>query len=492
MALNLRSRIPIAGLDGEPVEVDPGDVAALAARLDGPMLTPADARFEGAIQTWNAMIKKRPALVVQPASSRDVVHAIRFADSHRVLLSVKGGGHHLAGTSLTDGGLTLDMSGLRSVEVDPERRLVRVGAGCRLGDVDRATQKHGLATVLGSDADTGVGGLTLGGGFGSLSRRFGWTVDNLEEVEVATADGELRHASETENTDLFWALRGGGGNFGVVTRFTFRLHEVGPLVTGGIIVWEAEKANEVLGLYREITEAAPRELTLALSMRIAPAAPFIPERVRGTPVIAVQVCHTGDLARAGRDLAPLRAIEAVADGVVQKPYVEQQLVLGAPQPNGFNQYWKSEFLSTLQDTFLSKFTQQAGRITSPLSQVILFQLGGAVADREAAATAFGNRDAAYVFLAAGCWPPEDSDAERHLSWARSTWNALAPFSTGGNYVNAHTGDEDESRVRAAYRDSLDRLVAVKAAYDPGNLFRANRTLSPTPRESPISTRRDAG
>jgi FAD/FMN-containing dehydrogenase len=477
MALNLRSRFQMTGLDGEPVVVDSGDIAALASRLDGPILTPSDAGFAAAIQTWNAMINKRPALVVQPGSSQDVVQAIRFANSHRVLLSVKGGGHHLAGTSLTDGGLTLDMSQLNRVEVDPERRLVGVGAGCRLGDVDRATQKHGLATVLGSDADTGVGGLTLGGGFGSLSRRFGWTVDNLEEVEVATADGELRHASETENADLFWALRGGGGSFGVVTRFTFRLHEVGPLVTGGIIVWEAEKAQEVLALYRDITETASRELTLALSMRVAPEAPFIPERVRGKPVIGVQVCHTGDLVQAGRDLAPLRAIQPVADGVVQKPYVEQQLVLGAPQPSGFNQYWKSEFLSSLDDTFLSTFMQQAGQITSPWSQVILFQLGGAVADREAAATAFGNRDAAYVFLAAGCWPPDDNDAETHLSWVRSTWKALAPFSTGGNYVNAHTGDEDDSRVRAAYRDSLDRLMKVKAAYDPGNFFRANRTLS---------------
>jgi FAD/FMN-containing dehydrogenase len=477
MALNLRSRFEMSGRDGEPVEVDSHHVRALAARIHGSILTPGEIGFDEAVQTWNAMVKKRPALVIQPASSQDVVQAVKFAKSHHTLLSVKGGGHHLAGMSLTDGGLTLDMSRLRSVEVDPDRRRAVVGAGCRLGDVDRATQAYGLATVLGSDADTGVAGLTLGGGFGALSRRFGWTVDNLEEVDVVTADGQLLRASEIENADLFWALKGGGGNFGAVTRFTFRLHEVGPVITGGNIVWGAERATQVLDLYREATQAAPRELTLALTMRVAPSAPSMPERIRGKPIIAMQVCHTGDFAQARKDLAPLRAFEPVLVTVGQRPYVEQQRVLGGPQPNGFQQYWKSEFVSGLPGAFLSAFRRQADLITAPRSQVILFQLGGAVADCEPAATAFGNRDAEHVFLVAGTWLPEDSGAETHIGWVRSSWKALAPFSTGGNYANAHSGDEDESRIRAAYRDSLDRLLEVKTAYDPENLFRGNLTLS---------------
>ncbi len=462
----------------DDVQIDSRRVAELKGRLQGTILLPADAGFAEAARVWNGMIEKRPALVVQPVSTADVREAIAFASDSGLLLSVKGGGHNVAGTALVDGGLMLDMARLRSVTVDPERRLAHVSPGCRLGDVDRATQDYGLATVLGSDADTGVAGLTLGGGFGYLSRRFGWTVDNLEEVEVVTAGGEVRRASAAENEDLFWALCGAGGNFGVVTRFTYRLHPVGPLVTGGVMLWEAAAAERVLETYRRVTESAPRELAVALSMRIGATAETVPERLRGRPVIGIVVCHTGDDRQAEHDLAPFRAIDSAVDTIARRSYVDQQFVLGIPQPAGFHQYLKSEFLPDLPDGFLHAYRRQAGAVTSPLSQLLLFQLGGAIGDRDALATAMGNRDARYIFFASGTWRPDDPAADAHRSWTRSTWEALKPYSSGGNYVNVLSADDDEERTHEAYRDGYERLREVKVRYDPDNFFRANRNIRP--------------
>jgi FAD/FMN-containing dehydrogenase len=469
----------MTGLDGDRVEVDAEALDRFSAALDGRALRPSDSRFDEAIRIWNGMFSKRPALVVQPLSADDVRAAIRFARANGILLSIKGGGHNIAGTSLADGGLTLDMSRMRSVEVDAERRLARVGPGCLLGDVDRATQEHGLATVLGFVSETGVAGLTLGGGFGYLTRRFGWTVDNLDEAEVVTADGEIRRATPDEHDDLLWAVRGGGGNFGIVTRFTFRLHEVGPEITGGLVAWDADEASDVLALYRELAEAAPRELTLAVMIRLAPAAPFLPERWHGKPIVAVIACHTGDPSRAADDLAPLRALRRpIADVIRLKPYVEQQSMFDATQPKGMHNYWKSEFFPRLSDELLETYRQQGAGMASPMSQLVIFQLGGALADHDATATSFGNRDADSFFAAAGCWPPGTPDYENDRGWARSAWEAIRPYSTGGNYINVQTADDDDTRLREAYRDSLERLATVKAAYDPDNLFRVNRNIAP--------------
>jgi FAD/FMN-containing dehydrogenase len=473
-------------LEGESVEVERDALEALSARLDGVALQPQTTGFDEAVRIWNAMVSTRPALVLQPASTRDVQEAIRFARANGLLLSIKGGGHNIAGTSLAPGGITLDMSRLRTVEVDPDRRLARVGPGCLLGDVDRATQNHGLATVLGFVSQTGVAGLTLGGGFGYLTRRFGWTVDNLEEVEIVTADGEVRRAATDEHEDLFWALRGGGGNFGVVTGFTFRLHEVGPEITGGVVFWDAEQADAVVELYRGLAEAAPRELTLAVMMRLAPPAPFIPENVHGKPVVALIACHTGDVSQAARDLAPIRGLgKPIADLIVRKRYVEQQSMFDATQPKGMHQYWKSEFITDLHDELLQTYRRQATQITSPMSQAIIFQLAGGIADQDASATSFASRDVAYVFFAAGCWPPNAADAEKHRAWARSAWEAVRPYSTGGNYINVQTADEGETRLREAYGENLGRLAQVKAVYDPGNLFRVNRNIAPAPDRSGV-------
>ena len=469
----------MTGLDGDRVEVDAEALDRFSAALDGRALRPSDSRFDEAIRIWNGMFSKRPALVVQPLSADDVRAAIRFARANGILLSIKGGGHNIAGTSLADGGLTLDMSRMRSVEVDAERRLARVGPGCLLGDVDRATQEHGLATVLGFVSETGVAGLTLGGGFGYLTRRFGWTVDNLDEAEVVTADGEIRRAAPDEHDDLLWAVRGGGGNFGIVTRFTFRLHEVGPEITGGLVAWDADEASDVLALYRELAEAAPRELTLAVMIRLAPAAPFLPERWHGKPIVAVIACHTGDPSRAADDLAPLRALRRpIADVIRLKPYVEQQSMFDATQPKGMHNYWKSEFLPRLSDELLETYRQQGAGMASPMSQLVIFQLGGALADHDATATSFGNRDADSFFAAAGCWLPGTPDYENDRGWARSAWEAIRPYSTGGNYINVQTADDDDTRLREAYRDSLERLATVKAGYDPDNLFRVNRNIAP--------------
>jgi len=470
--------LQISGLDGSMVALEAATLAQMSSRLSGRVLLPSDPGFEEAVLFWNGMIVKRPALVVQPLFAGDVSEAVRFAREHGLLLSIKGGGHGLGGTATAEGGLMLDMSRMRQVVVDPDRRLAHVQSGCRLGDVDGATQARGLATVLGSDADTGVAGLTLGGGFGWLSRRFGWAVDNLVEVEIVSASGELLRAAEDENAELFWALRGGGGNFGVVTRFTFRLHEVGPTVTGGLMMWKAADAERVLEAYRRVTETAPRELSVALSMRLAPQAARIPPALRGRPVVGILACHTGEASAASRDLAPLRQIPAAVGAVTRRSYVEQQFVLGFPQPAGFHQYWKSEFLGTLSDSFLETYRSSAAALESPLSQLVLFQLGGAVSDRLEDAVAMGNRDAHYIFLAAGTWRAEDLHAADHLRRVRSAWQALRPYSLGGNYVNAQNADDGEDRLHEAYRASFDRLARVKAAYDADNFFRVNRNISP--------------
>lgn len=467
----------MTGVDGEPVEVRQDAFDALTNRVAGEVLRPADRGFADAVTIWNGMISKRPAVVVRPISATDVCEAIQFARANGVLLSVKGGGHNVAGTSLTDGGLTIDMSRMRRVEVDPGRRLARVGGGCVLGDVDRATQAHGLATVLGSNSDTGVAGLTLGGGFGYLARQFGLAIDNLEEAEIVTVDGQVRRAAEDENTDLFWAVRGGGGNFGVVTRFTFRLHPVGPQITGGLILWDGERTDEVLALYRDVTAGAPRELTIMLVIRAIPAVPFIPERYHGRPGIGMNLCHTGDRAHAAQDLAPIKALPPVADIIAPRTYVDQQSILDPIQPSGLHNYWKTEFLPDLSESALGAIRSHASDVPAPLSLAVMVHLGGAVADAPLDATAFGTRNAEHAVIVAGTWERADPEPDRHWAWVRAAWEAIYPYSIG-NYVNGQTDDEDEARVREAYGGNLDRLAKMKAAYDPDNLFRSNRNIVP--------------
>jgi FAD/FMN-containing dehydrogenase len=474
--MTMTGTIELAGLDGGHHTLASEQLADLGSRVQGRLLVAGDQGWNDAVAIWNGMAARLPALVLQPASAHDVAAAVSFAREHGLLLSVKGGGHNIAGTSIAEGGLTLDMSRLRGVAVDPQAELVHVGPGCLLGEVDQATQAHGLATVLGFVSETGVAGLALGGGFGYLTRRFGWTVDNLAEVEVVTADGQLRIANRDQHPELFWALRGGGGNFGVVTRFSFRLHQVGPMITGGLIVWSAERATDVLAAYRDLTEQAPRELTAATIVRLAPPAPFLPQAWHGKPIAGIQICHSG--ANPDADLAPLRDLgDPIVDLTGPKPYPALQSMLNAMEPKWLHRYWKAEFFPGLSSGFLDAFREHALRVTSPLSQSVIFHLAGALNDHEGDDGAVGNRDAHYVGGFNATWPP-GAPADPHVAWARDGWERIRPFSTGGNYINFQLADDDSTRTGAAYGTNYQRLQQVKADYDPDNLFRVNRNIPP--------------
>lgn len=465
--------IAVAGREGGHVTVTSEQLDGLDA---GRVLLPGDDGWDEAVLVWNAMVAATPALVVQPRSAHDIAEAVGFARDRGLLLSIKAGGHNIAGTAVAEGGMTLDLSRLRDVTVDAAAGLAHVGAGCLLRDVDQATQQHGLATVLGFVSEVGVAGLTLGGGFGYLARRFGWAVDNLEQVEIVTADGTIRRASRDEHPELFWALRGGGGNFGVVTRFTFRLHEVGPTITGGLMAWGAERADDVLATYHQLTESAPRELTAAAIVRLAPPAPFVPEAWHGKPVVGLLVCHTGRNPEA--DLGVLRALgEPVFDLVGEKPYTAQQSMLDAMDPKGLRQYWKAEYLPRLSSEYLTTFRDAALQLTSPLSYSVIFHIGGALNERERDDGAVGNRDARFISGFSGVWPPGVPD-DAHIEWVRSGWERIRPFSTGGNYVNFQLAEDSVERTAGAYGKNYQRLQDVKAEYDPGNLFRVNRNIPP--------------
>jgi FAD/FMN-containing dehydrogenase len=452
-------------------------VQGLRERLRGALLAPGDAGFDEATLLWNASIEKTPALVVQPTGTADVVAAVDFARDQGIAVSVRGGGHNIAGTGLADGGLTIDMSRLRGVVVDPEARTATVQAGCLLGDVDRETQLHGLATPLGFISEVGVAGLTLGGGLGYLSRRFGWTVDNLLDVEIVTADGRVRRASRDEHADLFWAIRGAGANFGVVTSFSFRLHEVGPNVYGGIIGWPFERADEILRAYRTLAAEAPRELSVWMNLFRAPPAPFVPPEWQGRRICGMAVCFSGDLDRADEALAPIRAIgEPIVDLLAEQPYTQIQSNLDAMEPKGKHYYWKTEYLAGLSDEFLSTWRELAAECPSRETQMGILHLGGAIADHEADDGAVGNRDVRFACGALGIWDADEPGAATFPQWIRDAWERFKPFSTGGNYINLQTADEGDDRIRATYGANFDRLLAVKQAYDPDNLFRSNRNI----------------
>jgi FAD/FMN-containing dehydrogenase len=452
--------------------------------LSGVVLTPEDAGYPDVIRPWNGLVDKRPALVVQPASAPEVAAVIRQAAARGLPLSVRGGGHHIAGTSLVDGGLTIDLSRLTAVEVDPVARTATVGAGCRLKDVDRETQRHGLAVPLGFISNVGVGGLTLGGGLGYLTRRFGWTVDNLLEVEIVTADGTVRRASRDVNPDLFWGVRGAGANLGVVTRFTFQLHPVGPLVHGGLIAWSFDRAPEIMAAYRQITAEAPRELAAWLVLLHAPPAPFVPVDWHGRKLCGMAVCYSGDPANAEAVLAPIRALgEPVFDLVGEMPYTAVQSYLDDTEPAGMCYYWRTEYVAALDEQLLDTLRDVFQACTNPMADVGILHLAGAINERAEDDGAVGNRDARFVIGVKGMWAAGDPDEDRFQDWVRTGGERVHPFGTGRTYVNFQSADEPDARVRASYGTNYARLAALKHRYDPGNLFRSNRNI--TPAEAPI-------
>ena len=461
--------------DDPPVERPEAFVDALRRALAPPppaALRPGDDGFAEATRLWNGEIRTTPAYVVRATGADDVVEAIAFAREAGLRVTVRGGGHNIAGSALAPGGLTIDMSGLREVTVDASARTATVQPGCLLGDVDRAAQRAGLALPLGFFSEVGVAGLTLGGGLGYLTRRFGWTVDNLLEVEIVTADGQVRRASRDEHADLFWAVRGAGARLGVVTEFTFRLHEVGPQVYGGLIAFPFERAAEIYDAYRSFSAAAPRELAVWLNTIRAPAAPFVPPRWHGERVCAMAVCYSGDLARAEEALAPIRALgDPVFDILREQPYTEVQSYLDATEPKGDHYYWKTEYIAELSDGFLETIHELASECPIPLAQIGVLHIGGALNERADDDGAVGNRDARYVCGLIGAWAPDEPRAEEYRDWVRTAWPRIRPFGTGGNYINFQTADEGDDRVRESYGRNYDRVAQVKRAYDPGGLFR---------------------
>lgn len=465
-------------LDGKDLTLSPESLAALRLRLKGAVVMPGDAGYEDSRTVWNAMIDRRPGLVLRCLGTADVMAGVQFARENNLLLCIKAGGHNIAGLAAADGALMLDLSLMRGCWVDKPNRIAHAQGGCQLGDIDRETQIHGLAAVLGFVSLTGAAGLTLGGGFGYLTRRFGYTSDTVAGMDVVTADGKLVRASDSENPDLFWGLRGGGGNFGVVTGIDYQLQPVGPEIVGGLVAWPVAEAPRVLELYRTLSEQAPPELTLVTLIRPAPPAPWLPPEWHGKPIIGLLACYSGKPDDGEKIVAPIKTLgKPIGDILIRRPYAQLQSLLDATQPKGRRYYWKSEYLGQITPDLGQRWIAQGHKILSPHSAVILFQLGGALNSLAADHSPVGNRDARYVLNIAGAWDKAEDD-EANIRWARDAWTDLKQFSTGGNYINFLTADETPERVAAALGPNARRLAEVKRRWDPSNFFRINRNIVP--------------
>lgn len=447
------------------------------SHVRGDVVLPGDANYDEVRQIWNAMVDRKPAAIVRCTSRDDVVQAVRFARRHELLVSVRGGGHNIAGNAACDDGLMIDLSLMTRVEVDAKARRATVEPGCVLADLDAATQAHGLATPLGINSTTGVAGLTLGGGFGWLSRTYGMTVDNLLSAEVVTADGGLAHASELENADLFWGLRGGGGNFGIVTSFEFHLHPVGPDVLSGLIVFPFDQAKAVLTQFARFTETMPDELNVWMVTRKAPPLPFLPEQVHGKEIVALALCYAGDPTAGEKLIEPLRSFgKAYGEHVGVQPYTAWQQAFDPLLTRGARNYWKSHNFVRLSDDAIDTIIEYAGRLPSPLCEIFIGTIGGQTARVAADAMAYSSRDANYVMNVHGRWETAAEDG-RCIAWAREFFARSQPFASGGAYINFLTQDEGE-RIEFAYGAMYGRLVELKKKYDPGNFFRMNQNIKP--------------
>jgi FAD/FMN-containing dehydrogenase len=450
----------------------------LQTSIRGRVIQPDQPGYDESRQIWNGMIDRKPSVVVRCIGTADVAACVRLARANEIPVCIRGGGHNIAGLAVADNAMMIDLSHMRGAFVDLDAQTVNAQPGATLGDIDRETQLHGLAAVLGFVSNTGATGLTLGGGFGYLTRKYGWTCDNVVSMDMITADGELVHASENENSDLLWGLCGGGGNFGVVTNIEHKLYPVGPEITGGIIAWRGEDAEGVLDVFNSVIAAAPRELTCASLIRKAPPAPWLPEAIHGKQIIGIVACHTGTAEQAENDLAALKNYGSpVGDVVIRRPYTQQQSLLDATQPNGRRYYWKSEYLAGLDADSLAVYRKHGNAIESPHSAAIFFALDGALNELPSDHSPMGSRDTKLVLNLTASWDSPDED-NVHIGWARDAWNDMRQFSTGGTYVNFLNDDDGEDRVRAAYGDSYDRLVDVKTKWDPENIFSNNKNILP--------------
>ncbi|MET4177152.1 FAD/FMN-containing dehydrogenase [Bradyrhizobium sp. LA6.1] len=479
------AEIRLASLQGGAITLESDAIAAFRQTLRGDVCLAEEPGYDEARTIWNAMIDRRPGAVVRCRGAADIIRAVRLAREHGLLVAVRGGGHNIAGNAVCDGGLLIDLSLMRSVRVDPFHRTARVDPGATLGDFDKEAQAFGLATPLGINSTTGVAGLTLGGGFGWLSRKFGLAADNLISADVVTAEGELVRASIAENTDLFWALRGGGANFGVVSSFEFRLHPVGPMVLAGLIVHPFARAKELLAGYRDVAVKAPDELTVWVVLRQAPPLPFLPAEVHGKEIVAFAVCYAGDENEGKRALEPLRALgEPIADVIGMQPFAAWQTAFDPLLTPGAYNYWKSHNFVELNDGLLDMLVGHTTSLPTGECEIFIGQLGGATSRTAVDATAFPHRDAKFVMNVHTRWR-DPADEQRSIAWARRLFTETAPHATGGVYVNFMPEDETD-RVAGAYGPNYARLAALKAKYDPGNQFRLNQNVRPSAAQRPAA------
>lgn len=461
-----------------PTKTISGDmVSALRGKVRGTVALPGEDGYEAARTIWNGMVDRRPALVVRCLGAADVINAVNLARDEKLLLAVRGGGHNIAGNAVCDGGLLIDLSLMRSVRIDPASATARVEPGATLADFDKEAQEFGLVTPLGINSTTGVAGLTLGGGFGWTTRKFGLTIDNLISADIVTADGKLLHVSGRENPDLFWALRGGGGNFGVVTSFEFKLHPLGPQVLSGLIVHPLEKARELLPQFSRIAKQAPDELTIWAVMRKAPPLVFLSTEWHGKDVLVFAACYAGDMKDGEKALKGLRSLgKPIADVISPHPFTAWQAAFDPLLTPGARNYWKSHDFADLTDPAIDAILNGVRDLPSPECEVFIAQIGGAMARIPGNATAYPNRDAHFTMNVHTRWQDKAQDAAC-IAWARHLFEAAAPFASGSVYVNFMPDDEVD-RVEKAYGTNYRRLAEIKRRYDPTNLFRMNQNIRP--------------
>jgi FAD/FMN-containing dehydrogenase len=452
-------------------------IGKLQSKVRGRIVLPDDPSYDEVRKIWNAMIDRRPAVIVQCAEADDVPHAISFARENGLEISIRGAGHNIAGNALCDNGLMIDFSNMKNVRVDAAKRRAYVEPGATLADFDAAVQRYGLATPVGINSTTGISGLTLGGGFGWLTRKYGMTIDNLISADMITADGKKIRASENEDADLFWAIRGGGGNFGVVTRYEFKLHLVGPEILAGLLVFPFGQAKQVLTQYREFIESAPEDLSVWAVLRQAPALPFLPEDVHGKEVVILAIFYAGDVTQGKKLIEPLRHFgDPHGEHIGTQPYMEWQKAFDPLLTPGARNYWKSHNLTVLSDGALDTMIEFAGKLPSPQCEIFIGLLAGAANRIPADATAYAHRDSKFVLNAHGRWD-QTADDERCIAWARKFFESSAPYASGSVYVNFMTKDEG-NRIAAAYGSNYDRLIQIKRKYDPENVFHLNQNIKP--------------
>jgi FAD/FMN-containing dehydrogenase len=454
---------------------NPAAFDGLAEDFGGQLIPPTDPSYDDARKIYNGMIDRRPTLIARPAGTSDVIAAVNIARENGQPVGVRCGGHSVAGHSMPDEGVLLDLTLMKGVRVDRERRTARANAGVLWGEYDRETQGFGLHTPGGRVTTTGVGGFTTGGGYGWTSTKFGLTCDNLVSADIVTADGRLITASETENEDLFWGIRGGSGNYGVVTSFEFRVHPLGPIVLGGLLVFPLEKAREAMEVYSELVADPPDELATAAVLLTAPPEEFVPAHLHGQIVLGFAISYAGNPDEGLKVVAPLKGVGPAADLVGPMPYRAFQTILDPMSPPGLRNYWRGLHLKGLSDDFVEEFLRLRPEGLSPVSFLVLFQHGGAVSRVDEDATAFGHRDPTFMVHPIACWE-ESADDERHLAWVNDVTETMEPFTTGGVYLNFMA---DEDRVQAGYGPGkYQKLVELKRTYDPDNLFRFNQNITP--------------